>query len=130
MRVNLIHSKLVFQISKKKKIYCSRSREQCEWNQFTALVFWKKTALFTLMNSAEKKSSRELLWFFLRFKRNLQWAHQKKKMHFCVYQTIVWLWLVQTQKQPRKQTDSVYKKKSFLMGSAVRKEPTAMGYFQ
>jgi hypothetical protein len=40
MRVNLIHSKLVFQISKKK--YCSRSREHCEWNQFTAMVFWKK----------------------------------------------------------------------------------------
>jgi hypothetical protein len=55
---------------------------------------------------------------------------RKKKLHFCVYQTIIWLWLVQKQKQPRKQTGSTYKKKPFLMGSAVRKEPTAMGYFQ
>jgi len=37
--------------------------------------------LFTLINSAEKKSNRELLWFFMHFKCNIQWTSQKK-LHF------------------------------------------------
>ena len=42
MRVNLIHLKLIL-LKNKKKNYCSR--EQCEWNQFTAFVFWKKKTI-------------------------------------------------------------------------------------
>jgi len=66
VRVNLIHLKLIFE----KKNYCLRSREQCEWNQLTALIFWRKKKCS--LNSRVLFSI-ELLSFFLHFKRNKSW---------------------------------------------------------
>jgi len=74
VRVNLIHSKLVFQ---KKNIVHIHVNSASEFLIHCTGFSREKKALFTLMNSAEKKSSRELLYFYLRFKRKTQWIPSK-----------------------------------------------------
>jgi hypothetical protein len=98
VRVNLIHSKLVFQ--KKIIVHVNvNSASELHW------FFLKKKTLFTYKQCRGRKADDSCFEFNCVLNAKLSGLY-KNKLCFECYQTIIWPWLLQIRKQPRKQTNS------------------------
>ena len=109
MRVNLIHSKLVFQ--KKKLLFTFTWTARVKSIHCTGFFFIKKNTLFTVMNSAEKKSMDTLCkkqqgaaFLPLAFQTLKSVGPMNNKLLFFHYQTGYICVLNKTQTQPPKET--------------------------